>query len=417
MVRNAIVYLASSAAGRAIGLLLLPVVTHYLAPADYGAWAVYSSCLALVGCFVGLNLHGNITRKFFRLPVAELPGYAGNVLLALGGSFVAGSALWFLIVAFWPGLSGISLPWLLVLPAIAVAQMAIQVNQTYYRCREQPFRFAALELGLTLLAAGVTLPLLIIHGWGWEAQAMGLAVSSIVLAGVSLALLRLRRDIKWAPRAGDLREIMVVSVPQIPHVLGFMVLLNSDRLLLTHFVGPDATGVYAIGVTLASPVLLLSEGVFKAWTPWLYRLLGENRDEVTAKAAAARGAWGALGALAILAAVYVALMLAAFPYLVNDRYAHARDVFPVIAFAFWLRAPYQAAFSFLLYAGNTLPLLKANLLAGAVNIAANLILIPALGLWSAPISMIAGFATLALSAMIYQTRYFPVPWLAALRAR
>lgn len=417
MIRSAIAYIASSAASRVIGLLLLPVVTRYLAPQDYGIWALYSGVLAIIGCFVGLNLHGNITRKFFRIPSTALPGYAGSVLLVLGGSFLVVTTVWIAALAALPPLAGVNQGWLLVLPAVAAAQMIIQLEQTYSRCREQPGRFAVVEIGLALTAAGVSLPLLIAYGWRWQAPATGLIASCTLWALLAFARLRMRNDIAWSGGRAEVREILVVSLPQIPHLLGFIVLTNSDRLLLGYFLGTSTAGVYAIAFTLATPVLMLSEGVFKAWTPWLFRTLEAGKAGPATTTAAARGALMAIGSLAALTLAYVVVMRIAFPFLVDQRYVDAANIFPVLAAAFWMRAIYQVAFSLLLYAGNTTPLAKANVIAAVVNVAANLVLIPVLGLWSAPLALLCGFATLAAVSFAYQMRHFPLPWRAALRAQ
>jgi len=166
MIGTAIAYIASSAASRAIGLVLLPVVTHYLAPGDYGIWAVYSALLAITGCFVGLNLHGNVTRKFFRLSAEGLSAYTGNVLLVLAGSFLVATVVWSAALAVRSFLPTVPWTWLMVLPAVAAAQMLIQIEQTYSRCRGQTGRFAIVEIGYAITAAAVSLPLLIRYGWG-----------------------------------------------------------------------------------------------------------------------------------------------------------------------------------------------------------------------------------------------------------
>jgi O-antigen/teichoic acid export membrane protein len=261
----------------------------------------------------------------------------------------------------------------------------------------------------------VSLPLLVFHGWGWQAPAAGLVASCAFWSLLGLARLRLRRDLAWSPNAVDLREILAVSLPQIPHLLGYIVLVNSDRILLGHFLGTAAAGVYAIAFTLAAPVMLMSEGVYKAWTPWLHRTLASGEaGDLAARRVAARGAVMAIGSLALLTLGYVIAMRLAFPLLIDERYALAADIFPLLAAVLWLRSFYQTAFSFLLYAGNTLPLAKANVIAAAINVAANLALIPLIGLWAAPLALLAGFAALAVVSLTYQARYFPVPWRAAL---
>jgi O-antigen/teichoic acid export membrane protein len=123
----------------------------------------------------------------------------------------------------------------------------------------------------------------------------------------------------------------------------------------------------------------------------------------------------AIGALAVLTLAYVIAMRLAFPLLIDQRYAQAASLFPVLAAVLWLRSIYQTAFSFLLYAGNTLPLAKANVIAAVINVGVNLALIPLIGLWAAPIALLAGFAALSIISLTYQARHFPVPWREALR--
>lgn len=416
MIRNAIAYIASSAASRTIGLILLPIVTYYLTPEDYGVWAVYAALLAITGCFVGMNLHGNVTRKFFSLTSKDMPAYTGNILLVLVASFFVATVVWSIVLQVRSFLPAVSWHWLLILPAVAAAQLLIQVDQTYSRCREQVGRFSVVEIGLAVTAAAVSLPLLIYYDWGWQAPAAGLIVSSTAWAALAIAGLSFRRDLAWSPKVSDLREILTVSLPQIPHLLGYIVLTSSDRILLAHFLGTSAAGVYAIAFTLAAPVMLLSEGVFKAWTPWLHRTLGAGtKGDQATLLAAARGAMMAVGALALLTIAYVLVMRLAFPFLIDQRYSQAASLFPVVAVALWLRSIYQVAFSFLLYVGNTLPLAKANIVGALINIVANIILIPIIGLWAAPIALLSGFVALCIVSATYQARYFPVPWRRALR--
>ena len=59
-------YFASSILNRSIPLLLLPVLTGYLAPEDYGLLSVFQALMAFLVPVIGMNLHANITRVYFR---------------------------------------------------------------------------------------------------------------------------------------------------------------------------------------------------------------------------------------------------------------------------------------------------------------------------------------------------------------
>ena len=66
MLRSSIIYLLSTLLNRAVPLLLLPVLTRYLTPAEYGTIAILQVFLSFfLSLFGGLNV--NISRNYFSM--------------------------------------------------------------------------------------------------------------------------------------------------------------------------------------------------------------------------------------------------------------------------------------------------------------------------------------------------------------
>src|SRR5262245_37569837 len=63
--RGAPTYLASNVLAAAIPLLLLPILTRYLSPAEYGETAMFQTVVGAAGALVGLGTVGAAVRKYF----------------------------------------------------------------------------------------------------------------------------------------------------------------------------------------------------------------------------------------------------------------------------------------------------------------------------------------------------------------
>ena len=55
LVRNTFVFSSAEVANKAIPFLLLPVITRYMGPADYGKVAIFIALMNALAVFVGLN--------------------------------------------------------------------------------------------------------------------------------------------------------------------------------------------------------------------------------------------------------------------------------------------------------------------------------------------------------------------------
>lgn len=82
LLKGASVYLVSNILNAVIPFLLLPVLTRYLSPAEYGQIAMFQTLLAGIGTFIGLNAVGAANRKFYDGDIDE------TVLRQFNGSCV-----------------------------------------------------------------------------------------------------------------------------------------------------------------------------------------------------------------------------------------------------------------------------------------------------------------------------------------
>ena len=64
--RNAGIYTVGHIMNAAIPFLLMPVLTRYLSPEDYGITAMLAVLMGIYTPFVGLNMHGFVSVAYFK---------------------------------------------------------------------------------------------------------------------------------------------------------------------------------------------------------------------------------------------------------------------------------------------------------------------------------------------------------------
>ena len=76
-------YLLGGTITKAIPFILLPILTHYLEPNEFGTLAIYQALLLISIAFVGINLPINIARNFVKLSHFELARLIGTLVIIL----------------------------------------------------------------------------------------------------------------------------------------------------------------------------------------------------------------------------------------------------------------------------------------------------------------------------------------------
>jgi O-antigen/teichoic acid export membrane protein len=297
---------------------------------------------------------------------------------------------------------------------VAVGALAF-VPLNLLRIRERPGLFSAFSVGRHLLNL-VLKVLLLTAGWGVSGVLWSdlLATSVFVLA--LLPTLRGRVTLQLATPL--LREALGFGLPKVPHGLFVQIQNLADRKILDLFVSRSDVGLYQMGYTLGTAVKFPLSAFEPAWGPFLYAEI--KRPD--APRTIARLATVAFAAFAVCATAVAVLGGEALTLLTPNRpeFRAAAPVIPVVACAYLCHG------LFLLTSvgigvskrARYYPMITA--VVAAVNVGANLLLIPRLGMMGAAWATLASYAVMAAMGAVISQRLYPIPFevgrLAALAA-
>lgn len=415
--RDLAVYGLGDIATSVLGFLLLPLFVHYLTRVDYGVWSLLMTVELVAKIVFRWGIDASFMRFYYDCPDdnsrQRLASTLFLFLLVVDGALVglAIAAAPFVSQRFF-GVAGYTLALQLVLFNTFVAGFYFL---PFHVLRIQRRSAAFSSLTFARSAATLVVRLALVVGAG--AGVMGLVVAdTIVTALFTLLLLpQFRSLVRPVFSSGILREALRFGLPRIPHGVAQQVIGPGTDAYLLRLLLPAASGVEALGLIGAYSVcsglglglkLFLSAFEF-AWAPFYFQTMSEPDAKRTFSSITTY----ALGVLVLLAAGLAAVAPELVRLMVRKpEYFIAAPVIPLIAIAVSLQGVYLLTSIGLNITKRTQYYPMATATAAAVNVGANVLLIPRLGILGPPIAGILAYGVLAGVAMTFSQRFYPIAY-------
>jgi O-antigen/teichoic acid export membrane protein len=406
--RDFSVYTLTSIVSQAIPFFLLPILTAYLSPEEYGFIGIYQVMTTFAIAIVGMGMAANITRNFYSKDQFFISRLISNLLIVL---FVMTLLLFAGILIynfFWGSLFGIPMKWMIVLPVIASMNLINQFNLTLFRNRKMPFRYGVLEIIKIILGLTISILLITVFYFGWEGRLYGILFSEIVLGIVGIASMYndkyISPDFNWEL----IKEILVISAPLTFHTMSIAVLNLSDRLFIDRMLGKESVGLYTLGYQFGMIVLLVARAFNNVWGPWIYEQLsyispdGKNRI--------VRFTYVYNFCFLCIAVGVTLLSYVLIKIMVSSKYYDGMKfiIWVALGYAFW--AMYTMVYPYLVHVKKTHFLGIITVIVAIINLIANYLLIRANGAIGAAQATLLSYVILYVAVWIYAQHVYPMPW-------
>jgi len=415
--RGVLGYLPVNVVQGVVGLATIVTFTRLLTPAQYGAYALGFSAMALA--HTALFTWNEAAMARFWTAEADKGNEAHHLATVYRAWVVLLAALPIvgLIVLAWPMAAGVKIAVLAGLGAILPRTLA-KLAQERRRAAGEVRSAALLDIGLT--AGGFVLgAALAFAGLGGAAPLLGAGAAAAVCAAFVSS-----RDLKraWAGRfeVERAKSYAAYGGPVALSLILALVLSTTDRFLIAAFLDEQAVGAYHAGYSLSNRTLdVLFIWLGAAGGPALIAAL--ERGGAKALAEAAREQASLIVLVTLPAATGLALVAQPLAQIMVGE--HLRDgaaqVTPWIAASgvFGGLTTYYFAQAFTL-ARRTGLLLAAMATPALANIGLNLLLIPRLGLTGALVATLASYGLGLIAAILLGRRAIalPLPWRAGAHA-
>ncbi|MFY4760051.1 oligosaccharide flippase family protein [Aliarcobacter butzleri] len=409
ILKSSIIYLGSSILSKSIPFLLLPILTKYLSTKEYGQLSIFLIFISIYSAFIGMALNTNIAKNYYKIKKNELSIIIGNIVFILIATLAIYFFLTLVIYSQFNMIFSIPTELLLIVPFIAFMQMINNLNTTILRNEQRAYMFAIFEISLTAVVMFVTILSLVIFGFGWYSQIVGLFLGGVLFSIIGFIYMFKRGYIALIFDKDKIKSILNISVPLIPHLLGGLVITASDRLFIEQMVGLEAVGLYTVGYSFGMIVMLFTDAFIKAWSPWFYKNLTNPSDGKKIKIV--KYTYVFIICLFILAGLISGVAEFILPYFVDEKFYKANEFIFWVALGYAVRGVYQMFFPYLVHISRTSFLATSTVLAGLVNLVLNYIFINMYGAIGAAYATVVAFTVSALLVFWYQQKNYYMPWL------
>ena len=383
-------YSLGNLSSQGLSLLVLPIFTRYLSPEEYGILDYTNSIKAILVVLATLSLNSFVLRHFFKLTNDG----ARNKLIGTTLLFVTLFSGFLLVLELIAApiiidRLGIQVPFS---PYFAITFLNVFLESTFViplvflRVRRKVSLFVVSTLGNAILGLGFGLILIIYFEWGVLGRYVGVLGSNVIFMLV-YAIITLRR-VSFSINTAFLIEGLRFSAPLLPAALASMVLASFDRIWLERYVSLSELGIYTLGCTLGTALLILVRAFYMAVEPDIFASF--EAPDFRRRFLVLKERF--VLAISLFGAMVIIFCKEAVGVLLHVDFLATYTIIPFFVVTSMFRASETLANTLFHAFNRTRYEFYVAVVGVALNVSANILLIPVLGVYGAAVASVVTYA-------------------------
>lgn len=400
------IYTIANLLNSAIPFLLLPVLTRYLSTEGYGVLTNFNSLIGLLIPFVSMNLMASLQVIYVKKH-QQIGAYVSTGMFVMLGLTLVFTLVFLGFSKPLAKLTGVPTSFVIFAALYATYQNVVEVLLSVWRMEDRAIAFGVFRILRTCVELGIALILIIVFGRSFDGSIHALSYSYGIGALVALGILYKGGYLKWTFEKEHARHLFAYGAPLIPHVLGSVVVMYSDKLAITQYQGLSSNGIYSAGFMVGQAIGLLQNSFNQAWVPYVFNGLksGEERTKRTIVK------WTyiyIIGILAITVLFYLCTPL--IFYFLGKDFQDGLSLVLWIALGFAFNGMYKMVGVYFFYAEKTQFIAGISIFTAIVNAFLVIWAVPRYGYTGAAISTMTAFFIQFVLTWIWSTRVIKMPW-------
>lgn len=408
LLSDSFIYAVLPRLSRLLSIAIMPVITKYLTPYDYGVTGILLAYIHIFEGFRNLGMEVVLINAFFKQAEqykeiwAKIFGFLSLWALPYGALLIP-----FTYFAL-PEQEKARLLYVavVVISPIIFFDHTIDLGQKYLQMNRKSVIFSIISLSASIIVLLANYLTIVQLRMGYMGFLLSDSIGKI-FSFISYSFLLFHR-VKLFPSFSFSRiwlsEQLRIALPTIPHAYAAYLLNTSDRLLLNLFnVSVGSIGLYSFAYSFATNFSKIGSSMLVAGRPIIMKLYASETKEADTQVRnliwilqAGLLSGGFILSLWIKEIIQV---LSSNPSL-DTAYVYA----PLLIMAYTYYPLYFGAINKLYYYEKTRIFWKISFLAALINVGLNLVLIPQIGVWGATIATL--FSYLFMGFSVFSTKEF-----------
>ncbi|WDV29635.1 lipopolysaccharide biosynthesis protein [Aeromonas caviae] len=272
------IYTMSSLLGRAVPFFLLPIMTKYLTPGEYGEVSIYIVLVTFLSTVMYWGAHVHIGIEYFKMAESDYRKLLGRLSLIPLLIFLITCCIFFFvnvafnIVTFSPYL-------FLSIPLASLLGYLYRLMTVHFRVSNQQYKFAFTEVSTSLLQVLFSITFVVFFSYGVQGRVGAILLSSFFISGYLLFYIKSKRLMAFDINLNFYDNYFKSGLAYVFNELGNQIIRIGDKFLIMIFLGSSFVGPYAVASQVASIALILNSVFTQAWQPYVFKILSSNSPQ------------------------------------------------------------------------------------------------------------------------------------------
>jgi O-antigen/teichoic acid export membrane protein len=405
-------YTSVGVIGAGINFFIMPVLSHYLSPADYGLLALFNTYITILLPIVSVSAYSLLSVDYFkqRNKKTFASEFTSIQLIPLFNAVLLSVTVWLFYgkIAESLELKGTGIKWGFNIVVLTLLNIYYDQFIQFLILQKKARAFAIYSLAKIIIEISLTFYFVVGNRLGWEGRMYSWLIVSILFFIIAFIYFKKEGFIKWQINRGYILQGVKFGSPLILHGIGKFVVNQSDRLFIAKMVSLDQAGIYNIGYTVGSLVMIGVSAFFNFYTPYLMERMSDLTEEKRLQIVKMSYLF-IFGCIAILVFILV-LTPVFFNYFIDPRYGEGAS------YVFWVALGYCFWGGYMLFSGFIFYLKKSNILGwlAIFNVVSNLLFnyyfILLFGAIGAAYATALSFFLLMIVIGYVANKLLPMPW-------
>lgn len=417
MLKATSIYAVGDVIARAVPFILLPVLTRFLTPQDYGVLAIFMAIFSVVQIIISMGAGEAIIRAYFDIGKSKFsfPKYVFNGVFMIFLMAVVISFFWWVGKPYFLKTIPVPFKYQLAIPLLSFFTIVYMIVFKMWIFMKKSWLFTIFNSVNISLELGVAVFLIVVMGFNWQGRVWGIVVSRLILFIIAIYVLLKYNFLRVSFNKVYIGNILSFGFPVVLHSLGFAVIAAIDRFFIEKFVNISSAGIYSASYSICSIIGFISGSFNLAWAPIFYEKLKDLSAISKIKLVKFTYLYFALVILAVI--LFIKFIPGILHILVGSKFQGVSAFIPWLALGFSFHSMYVMVVNYVFYAKETKILSKIAFITVILSFVSNYILIKINGAIGVAQATCLVFLIRFLLVWFFSNKVYPMPWFSFARIR
>lgn len=414
LLKNISVFTFFNLVNAGIPFLLLPILTTYLSPEDYGVVDIFNSLIMLFTPIVALSIVGSIDRYYFEIDKVNFKIFVDTIFktaMIYGLIFISIVIVLGLFLKNYI-LIKLGLP-IQVLILVAIYVFFTQLGEVLlaiWRVSYKTSKYGIFRVSKTVLDICLSLILIINLDFSWDGRIIPQVITAVLFGCIAIYFLNkngfLNKGFKID--ASYKKKALSYGVPLIFHSLSGYVIGISDRFFILFMEGVGHIGVYAVAYQIGMVIGLFQNSFNQAWVPFFFSSLKKESIKLNLKIVKITYLYFAFMILLVVVFYFVTPFI--YKVFIGNEFQEGLHIVVWILMGYGFNGMYKMVVNYLFYLKKTKTIAITTIISGILNLVLNYFLIKRNGIIGAAQATAISFLVHFLLVYWLSCKYYSMPW-------